>query len=93
MASFHFSSKYLAAIRKFNKNQNQIKINKNQNQSHNQIHQNNKKLNQRKKRKPNVYFKLLFLFILEKLEKLPYKKLNEICLNDELKIMSYLRVN
>ena len=40
-----------------------------------------------------LYFKLLFLFILEKLEKLPYKKLNEICLNDELKIMSYLRVN
>ena len=63
MAAFHFWSKYLAAIRKFkieqnqikiNKNQNQIKINKNQNQSHNQSHQNNKKASQMKKRKPNV---------------------------------------
>ena len=59
MAAFHFSSKYLAAIRKFKIQQNQIKINKNQNQikinkSQNQSHQNNKKVSQMKKRKPNV---------------------------------------
>ena len=32
---------------------------------------------------------IIFIY-LEKLKKLPYKTLNEICLNNELKIMSYL---